>query len=443
VLLARSLHLREAMRRLVMGTTGGLLLVALLAGCGPGSSGPVKGRIDGAPQGTTVSASWVEGDGSLTGSSAEVAVDAGGRYRLMVALERGKPLMIRARSGAAAQGSVAIDGIAGSDGDIFAAPIDARSTVRADVMLWAKVTGQWDEASTVAGLRRFFPSELAAAVAGSADYAGDMRLAAKAAVAGMDAWQATLAAQGCTRPQLEAAAAGCARAEAGLEERLDAASDEAMVYLAGRAFVDADEAAYVDAGVARRQLAAASVAGADAMRVYLGETSSAARPAGTQEAERVRARFVTRAVEELLVDAGGADAGRQAVLYAGRMLETGIAIAARAGAEVDQRVEAEWAVYGGEVTAQIETALRGRIDSFAGLEEAISEGLVSLAAARGALSASAPAWSTAQAASAAIGRFHAGVLDEQHVLVQGGVGEARATAALEALAVVNACGAGK
>src|SRR5512146_283355 len=119
------------MRRDFIKTALSIVLLAW-AGCGQTTSeqpkvSEVKGRVDGAPQGSTVSAYHVGSDGRLSAaSSGSAQTDADGRYRLPVTLEPGGgTLVIMAANGASMIGAVAVDASA-AGATILPAPINLR-----------------------------------------------------------------------------------------------------------------------------------------------------------------------------------------------------------------------------------------------------------------------------------------------------------------------------
>jgi hypothetical protein len=423
----------------------GLSIVLLAgAGCGQASSDQSKtsqltGRVDGAPQGTSVSAYHVGSDGKLSAASSDSAkTDADGRYRLAVTVGPGDgTLVIMAADGAYAIGAVAVDA-SGAGATILAAPINARSTVESDLLIAAKTSGEWSGAASIGALHTCISDQLAAVLKASASYRADVLATARAATAAMEAWSAMLHAEGVTQDRLDVAAAAIARAAVELDARLDAAAGDADRQAAFDAFAEARSRAFLDAGVTLDQLATASVAAADAMRAHAVVLPVIVRAAAMADAERLRARVVAEEVtaECTALDTSGTAA--QAVSAAAGDLRARIDATASAGLDAGTQLHDAWARYRAAVVAQGEALLGVSLVVAAQLEAAFDAAVGALVTARTALSADASAVDDARIEIEALMHFRASVAVVARLLTDAGVATERAAAVLRVLVAAYA-----
>jgi hypothetical protein len=424
--------------------TGLSIVLYAAAGCGQATSdqpktSEVKGRVDGAPQGSSVSAYHVGGDGKLSAASnGSVQTDAEGRYRIGVTLDPGDgTLMIMAGNGGHVLGAVAVDASA-AEATMLAAPIGLRSTVESDLLIAAKASGEWSESASLGALRTCVSDDLAAALKASASYRADVDATARAATAAMEAWSAMLRAGGVTQDRLDVAAAAIARAAVDLDAQLDAAAGEVERRAAFEAFVEARTRALLAAGVTLDQLSTASVAGADTMRAHVVVLPASARAAAMAQAERLRAGVVAEEVsaECAALDASGT-AGH-AVSAAAADLRARIDAAASAGLDASAQLHDAWAGYRAAVVAQVEALLGVSLVTAAQIEAALDAAVSALSTARTALSADASALDNARIEVEALTHFQSAVLVVARALTDAGVSTERAAAVVRVLAAASA-----
>lgn len=387
---------------------------------------------------TVVAAYRVSADGELEGVATGAAeVDAEGRYEVEVDRQAatGASLVLRAEaeSDGASVGKVAISEHFDGDASMQAPPIDAESTVIADIFLEARAEG---EVSAEVGPGMFWLT-VGTGLAAELTAAGEAEIAAaaEAASAAVTAWKATLRHESSAASEQDVSVAMefSADAEATLAGELAAGNADGALEAYAAAVIDA----HADAGVQAEFAARAGIASAEAMKGFEGELGAEGGAALGVAAEAHKARTATEALaryaEENLAAAGGA------VADAGASARAEVRAAAQAGAEAQAEIEEAWASLQAEATAEI-AATFGLAESEI---EAVVEGLEAevdaLASALGDLSGSLSLGGELDVAIEGMATYFAEVSTQAEALVALGIDESEAEAAATVLATIVAC----
>ncbi|MGE0788464.1 MAG: hypothetical protein AB7S26_22505 [Sandaracinaceae bacterium] len=401
---------------------GGLTLV-LASACsndtGSTTGALVTGRVEGEGAGSTVRAYSVENDGELALVSGGAQVDADGRYALRVdPIATTSIVIVRVEDGSGrmvATSRAAVEAV--GEGELVLAPIDAETTFAASVEIEMEARG--DVMAEEHALTELFLAPGLSRALATSD--ASVRETARAVSEANATFREGLAYGG---GDLDVVLDGALEAQTQFDAELDGNTDPAQVTARYAAYVDAVIGVTEDAGYSMREVAIATLSASSVLESRLGAEAGSAYAT----LDVTAAYAVTGAVEASIGDiVDGSD-----LSAAGDTLRDElITLSAEGGARAD--VDAAWARYNAAVNAQIESSLGLAGSVLTGVIADIETARATLLAAWGELSASASARIEATLA------FLASVESSVHLEVLAGAGldSERASATLEALAIVS------
>jgi hypothetical protein len=312
-------------------------------------------------QGSSITAYVVQRGGKLS----EIALDRAqsdrdGRYQIPVKIPTGETpdLIVEARHpGAKGIGMAIVPSWSAVDHVIIAPAIDMKSGLESEVYLEVLSAGVEPAHLGTSALRRLVTPRLAAELRSSHRYSDDLVQVKRALISATKAWRWTL-----ERPDLGLNAENVALAydaldwaQVMLDAELYAADTPEERERARENYSSVVGAAYSSAGIGPEHLAQAAQASADAMRVFASQLNGRMRAALISEAESLRARYVTGAVEALFGQVGAGDGDRQAVRSAGARLEGQILASVDAGKDIDAYLKRIWGEYRRSVLLRLQS----------------------------------------------------------------------------------------
>lgn len=240
--------------------------------------------------------------------------------------------------------------------EVMIAPtFDPESRVEGAIFLKAVERGLWDPALGTHELRALVSDRLAEVVLGSSAKGSDLEILARAIVAAVEAWYLALLdpEEGLDLIQVRATFEADARAAASLDRASYLADDANEVAEARARHAACLAAAYARLGISAQQLALAGQSAANALRAFAPALSVPAAPMFVSEAERLRARGVTVAVEAMLESLGAPELAVTAAKLAGARLGEKLEKAARVR-DAAAAVARAWRAYVREIRRQLE-----------------------------------------------------------------------------------------
>jgi hypothetical protein len=279
-----------------------------------------------------------------------VVSDTDGRYQALVRLgsTRTTDLMVQAsHANSKSTGRAMVGSWSAVDRVIVAPMIDSESGLSADVYLRMITSGIDVSRFGLASVRRMLSPRMASELSVGNDYERALPEVTRSTLAAVNAWRRVLTSSGAgVKPESVLLALDALDwAQVMLDAELYAAESQDEQDKAHADYAMLTDAAYASAGITPEHLAVAAQASADAMRFHARSTSGRLRSTIISEAEGLRARYVTSAVESLVTRTGAGEEDRRAIHDAGLKLETAIFTAIEAGSRIDEMVKAAWVDY--------------------------------------------------------------------------------------------------
>jgi hypothetical protein len=318
----------------------------------------VLGRIDarevGPYAGASITVYRVERGGKLKQiTSRSVLSDKDGRYQALIHInnlnsESSVDLVIRATHGDSKGAGATLVGTWSAVDHVIVAPaIDLESALTTDLYLRMMASGVDVSRFGYNTLRRIVTPRMASELHSNASYESALPQVTRATLSAVSAWMHVLTGGDLdVRPEsVKLALDALDWAQVMLDAELYASDSPEETEKAHQDYEELAGAAYASAGVTPEHLAAAAQAAADAMRFQATTVSGRMRAALISEAEGLRARYVTSAVEELMSRNGADESDSRAVHDAGQQLESRIFASIDAGKDIDDTVRAAWSDY--------------------------------------------------------------------------------------------------
>jgi hypothetical protein len=291
----------------------------------------------------------------------KVFSDETGRYQAPIKMPKdtGDLLVVSSKDGLKGYGTVLVPSWSVVDQVIVAPPISLETQVETDVYFAAVKAGIWPQKLGATEIRKVVNKRMALQLRSSTAYDQDVAIMAQAAVASIQSWYRVLLASeaGVEPGRVGTVLEALAWAQVALDAQLYAAESVNDEEDAHAIYEVAVRACYSGIGIGPEHLAVAAQASADAMRKMAPAMSDNPRMTLTSEAEGLRAKYVTSAVEALFARAGASEKERQAVNDAGERLNGKIQSAPQEAEEMDDFLKNAWSEY--------RNAVQGRLESIA------------------------------------------------------------------------------
>jgi hypothetical protein len=329
----------------------------------------IVGRIStsevGPYQGAAIAVYRVGREGALERISIEKAESDGeGRYHVTIQLESGQTpdLLVEATYvGAKGRGLAVVPSWSAVDRVLIAPAIDQKSELESRIYLEMTASNK-EPALGANALRRIITPRIAAELRASHHPREDNGHVATAVIDATEAWRAALVQPdlGLHEENVALAFDALDWAQVMLDAELYAADTPGEQERAHANYAAVVGAAYASAGIGPEHLAQAAQASADALRKGAQKMRGRMRAALISEAEALRARYVTGAVEALFAQMGAPEVEQRAVRSAGARLEGRTFASVEAGQDIDQYLKLAWNEYRRAILIRLRSVTGGQ-----------------------------------------------------------------------------------